>query len=71
MKVAMFPISGPSASSGATAGAAGSVVGSGTTAVPPEFLEIAETIFGDKNNMDDGGDSRGGAQKMEKGVSLF
>jgi len=65
MKVAMFPISGPSMSA-ATAGSAGASAagaGSGSAVVSPEFLEMAETIFGDKNNMDE--------QKMEKGESLL
>ena len=55
MKVAMFPLNGPSAAS----------------MVPPEFLELAEKAFGgevsDVNN-NDGGDSNGaGEQKMQKG----
>ena len=65
MKVAMFPLSGPSASA-ATAGSAGASIagaGSGSAVVSPEFLEMAQTIFGDKNNMDE--------QKMEKGESLL
>mmetsp|Transcript_44052 Transcript_44052/g.76789 ORF Transcript_44052/g.76789 Transcript_44052/m.76789 type:complete len:959 (-) Transcript_44052:35-2911(-) len=56
MKVAMFPLNGPSAAS----------------MVPPEFLELAEKAFGGEvsnTNNDGGGDSNSGAreQKMEKG----
>jgi len=42
MKVAMFPLSGPSAS---IAGTSAASAGAGASAVPPEFLEMAETIF--------------------------
>ena len=54
MKVAMFPLNGPSAAS----------------MVPPEFLELAEKAFGAdvrNTNNDGGGDSSAGEQKMQKG----
>ena len=57
MKVAMFPLNGPSAAS----------------MVPPEFLELAEKAFGADdssiNNDGGGGDSNSGVseQKMQKG----
>ncbi len=67
MKVAMFPLSGPSAS---VAGPSVAGAGPGPSAVPPEFLEMAESIFGDKNDMVGSSDGSGGEQKMEKGASL-